>query len=320
MQELSRDMPGQKKKVGILGIPLGFGAGEPGSESGVAAMRTAVFRGHRLAHHLDDLGFDVRDHGNAAIDAPSYVAESTSNPKYLPEMIKSCVGIMESVTKILEDDSFPILLGGDHSIAVGTFSALNRYFRGQESELGLIWFDAHADMNTPETSPSGNLHGMPLATLMGVGHPSLTGLAGSSPALNMAYLAHVGGRDLDFGEKKLIHELGLRDHFFTMSDIDRRGMTACVNDAVAIASRAPGGYAVTFDVDIIDPHFAPGSGTLVRGGITYREAHLALEIIAQAGGMQSFEIVEVNPALDSDNLTVELSCELILSALGKTVL
>jgi arginase len=161
---------------------------------------------------------------------------------------------------------------------------------------------------------------MPLATILGRGDDRLVNLEGFAPKIKLEHFAHVGARDLDDGERKIIDELGLRDRIFTMSDIDKRGMLACVNDAVDIASRASGGFAVTFDVDMIDPRFAPGSGTLVRGGATYREAHLALEVIAERGGMRSFEIVEVNPMLDQSNITVELACELILSVLGKTIL
>ena len=161
---------------------------------------------------------------------------------------------------------------------------------------------------------------MPLAALLGYGDERFTGLEGFSPKIRPEFCAHVGARDLDLGEKRRVHEFGMRDHFFTMTDIDRRGMYPCVQEAIRIASQAPGGYAVTFDVDMLDPVFAPGSGTLVRGGATYREAHLALEAIAEAGGMVSFEIVEVNPLLDQSNITVELACELVLSALGKTIL
>jgi arginase len=175
-------------------------------------------------------------------------------------------------------------------------------------------------MNTPQTSPTGNIHGMPLATIFGRGEASLVGIGGLETRLEPQYFAHVGARDLDVGERSLISELGLRDHFFTMSDIDRRGLQACMIDALDIVAQARGGFAVTFDIDVIDPRFAPGSGTLVRGGATYREAHLALEMIAEHGGMRSFEIVEVNPMLDQSNITVELACELILSALGKTII
>lgn len=309
----------EKRKVGILGVPLGFGAGETGSELGVNAMRLSKVRGRSLYHHLTSMGFQVTDHGDALIVQP--VGDNdTRNPRFLAEMLASSENIAEKLTAVLDADEFPIILGGDHAIAISTFSAISKHYKEKGSEVGLIWFDAHADINTPDTSPSGNIHGMPLAVLLGHGHQDLTGHLGYSPKLDPTYLAHIGARDIDTGERQMIMDLGLRDNFFTMSDIDSRGMNACVADAIAIASKAPGGYAVTFDVDGIDPRFAPGSGTLVRGGATYREAHLLLEMIAADGGMRSFEIVEVNPLLDKSNITVELACELILSAMGKTIL
>lgn len=309
-----------KKKVGIIGVPLGFGAETKGSELGVTALRLANIRGSLLTNHIAELGYDVKDYGDVEIVKPDYVADEKENPKYLKEMLASCKNMAESVKQILQDERLPLILGGDHSIAIGTFSAISSFFHTKEQEIGLIWFDAHADINTPETSGSGNIHGMPLATILGYGDEQLVNLEGFTPKLNPKFCAHVGARDLDAGEQKRIHSLGMRDNFFTMSDIDRRGMLDCVKDAIVIASQASGGFAVTFDVDVIDPRFAPGSGTLVRGGVTYREAHLALEIIAERGGMRSFEIVEVNPMLDQSNITVELAGELILSALGKTIL
>ncbi len=306
-------------KVGILGVPLGFGAGQTGSELGVNAMRLTTFRGSKLSQHIREMGFVVNDHGDAWIVQPAN-EEDTGNPKHLAEMLASSANIIEKVSAMLGNDEFPIILGGDHAIAIPTFSAIANHYKQQGTEIGLIWFDAHADINTPETSPSGNIHGMPLATILGHGNDELVNLCGYAPKLNPRYFAHVGARDIDPGERSQIEKLGLRDNFFTMSDIDKRGMAECVEDAIAIASQAPGGYAVTFDIDMIDPRFAPGSGTLVRGGTTYREAHLALEMIAAHGGMRSFEIVEVNPLLDQSNITVELACELILSALGKTIL
>ena len=308
------------RKVGILGVPLGFGAGKTGSELGVDAMRLSTIRGKHLWEHIADLGYEVKDHGDVDIEKPSRLADPNENPRFLPEMLASCRNISTSVKKLLNNDEIPVILGGDHSIAIGSFSALSSHFRSRDQEIGLIWFDAHADINTPESSPSGNIHGMPLSVLLGKGAKDLVDLEGFSPKLNPAYFAHVGARDVDAGEKRQICGAGMRDNFFSMSDIDKRGMLACVSDAVDIASQASGGFAVTFDVDMIDPRFAPGSGTLVRGGTTYREAHLALEIIAERGGMRSFEIVEVNPMLDQSNITVELACELILSALGKTIL
>ncbi len=314
------DYPGKNKKVGIIGVPLGYGAGIKGSELGATAIRLANIRGGSLASHIAELGYEVKDYGDVEIVKPDRVAEVGENPKYLKEMLASCENMAKGIKEILGNGEFPVILGGDHSIAAGTFSAISSFYHGRGKEIGLIWLDAHADINTTETSHSGNLHGMPLAAILGYGEPSLVNLEGYAPKLNWRYFAHVGARDLDLGEKRRIRELGMCDNFFTMSDIDRRGMLDCIEDAVKIALQAPGGFAVTFDVDIIDPRFAPGSGTLVRGGITYREAHLALEVIAERGGMRSFEIVEVNPMLDQSNITVELAGELILSALGKTIL
>lgn len=316
----SNGRPGDGRKVGILGVPLGFGAGQTGSELGVEAMRLSRMRGGVLADHIHALGYEVTDYGNSAIVKPDVSADANANPKYLAEMIASCMNIAKDVRRVLADRAFPVILGGDHSIAIGSLSGIASHYRQAGQDIGLIWFDAHADINTPETSSSGNIHGMPFATILGNGNDELVNLEGFSPKVKAQYCAHVGARDLDAGERGIVHELGLRENFFTMSDIDKRGMLACVQDAIAIASKAPGGFAVTFDVDMIDPRFAPGSGTLVRGGATYREAHLALEVIAEHGGLRSFEIVEVNPMLDQSNITVELACELILSVLGKTIL
>ena len=308
------------RKVSMLGIPLGYGAGQTGSELGVEAMRASHIRGKHLSEHIADLGYEFVDLGNINVVRPEAVAEAGSRTKYLSELLATCQIAVPVIKTILDEGSFPVILGGDHSIAISTFSGIASHFHEKGEDIGLIWFDAHADINTPETSHTGNIHGMPLAVLLGQGPEPLAGLGGFSPKLKPQFVAHVGGRDLDEGERRQVHDLGLRDQFFTMSDIDKRGMMACVEDAIEIASKASGGYAVTFDIDMIDPRFAPGSGTLVRGGATYREAHLALEIIAEHGGMRSFEIVEVNPLLDQSNITVELACELILSALGKTIL
>ncbi len=310
----------ENKKVGIVGVPLGYGAEKKGSELGPTALRLSTIRAGVLIEHIAELGCDVTDYGDVEIVKPDYNAKKGENPKYLKEMLESYGNISKLVKQVLEDDAFPVILGGDHSIAAGTFSAISSFYKSRGEEIGLIWFDAHADINTHETSPSGNIHGMPLAAILGYGEPSLVNLEGYAPKLNPKFCAHVGARDLDAGEQKQIRELGLADNFFTMSDIDRRGMLVCVEEAISIASQAPGGYAVTFDIDMIDPRFAPGSGTLVRGGTTYREAHLALEIVAERGGMRSFEIVEVNPMLDRSNITVQLAGELILSALGKVIL
>ena len=320
MAQSNRYRPGVGKSAGILGIPLGFGAETVGAELGAEAMRVTHFRGMRLAEHLREFGYEVTDHGNVDVEVPERRPEANENPKYLKELYTTSLRMMESVREILSNGATPLILGGDHSIAAGTLSGISSHYRDVGEEIGLIWFDAHADMNTPETSLSGNTHGMPLSTILGEGEESMVELGGFSPKFNRDFVAHVGARDLDIGEKELIHSVGLRDQFFTMSDIDRFGMGVCTQKAIEIASQAPGGFAVTFDVDAIDPRFAPGSGTLVRGGINYREAHLALELVYESGLMRSFEIVEVNPILDKGNVTTELACELILSAFGNVVL
>jgi arginase len=313
---IDRDFPGKGKKVGIIGIPLGFGAGKRGSGLGTRTIRQANVRGQKLTDHIAELGYEVHDWED--LDLPRPIEDSGEFPKFLTEMRESVGKIVPAVKNILANDELPIILGGDHSIALATFSAIQSHFRSQDREIGLIWFDAHADMNTPETSPSGNLHGMPLAHLLGFGMSELVNLESFAPKLNPKYVAHIGARDLDLGEKKLIRELGI--NCWTMHEIDRYGMNYCIEKAIEVASQAPGGFAVTFDVDALDPLDAPGSGTLVRGGFSYREAHLALERIAETNQMRSFEIVEVNPMLDRDNRTSELAVELILSVLGKRIL
>jgi len=301
------------QKVSILGVPLGYGAGMAGVDMGPAALRVA-----RLTDRIAQLGYQVEDRGDLHLERPRAPAQPSDKLKYLTEISKACEQVAAEVQSILQAGELPIVLGGDHSIAIGSISGVASHCREREQTLGLIWFDAHADMNVPETTPSGNIHGMPLSALLGYGAPALTHVAGFAPKLDPRFCAHVGARDIDRGERELIRKLGMR--FFTMREVDERGMSACMDDAIAIASQASGGYAVTFDVDALDPTDAPGSGTLVRGGLTYREAHLALEKIAEAGGMCSLEIVEINTALDINNKTAELGVELILSALGKTIL
>jgi arginase len=301
------------KAVDILGVPLAYGASMAGVELGPAALRVA-----RLKRRIAQLGYVVRDLGDLAVEQSQANPEPADKLKYLSEIRAACVELAQKVEGVLTTGELPLVLGGDHSIAIGSLSGFAAYCRSRNETPGLIWFDAHADMNTPETTPSGNIHGMPLAVLFGRGAPELTNIAGFAPKLDPKLCVHVGARDIDSGERELIAQLGIR--FITMREIDERGMNACMGEAITIASQASGGYAVTFDVDALDPGDAPGSGTLVRGGLTYREAHLAMEKIADAGGMRSLEVVEINTALDINNKTAELGVELILSALGKTIL
>src|SRR5215216_3524431 len=301
------------KSVSILGVPLGYGASMAGVDMGPAALRVA-----RLNQRITRLGYTVHDAGDMRLERPQTVPEEEDKLKYVREISNACEQLAKEVEGILDGGELPLILGGDHSIAIGSFAGAVSHYKKQDKTLGLIWFDAHADINTPETTPTGNIHGMPLAALLGYGAPELTNIAGFAPKLDPKLCVHVGARDVDPGERELIKKLGVR--CFTMRDIDERGMSACMDDAIAIASRGTGGYAVTFDVDALDPGDAPGSGTLVRGGLTYREAHLGMEKIAEAGGMRMLEIVEINTALDVNNKTAELGVELILSALGKTIL
>ncbi|HEX7998158.1 MAG TPA: arginase [Pyrinomonadaceae bacterium] len=310
---LPTDRPGAGKRVSTIGVPLGFGSSMAGVDIGPAALRVA-----RLNQRIAQLGYEVRDLGDLRMVRPDLLTETTERPKHLREISLACEDLAAEVRNVLSANELPITLGGDHSIAIGSIAGVASFFRERNEQVGLIWFDAHADMNTPETSPSGNIHGMPLAALLGYGAKELTHVAGFAPKLDPQFCAHIGARDLDQGEKQLIRQLGIR--FFTMREIDERGMAACIDEAIAIASRAPAGYCVTFDVDVMDPGDAPGSGTLVRGGLTYRESHLAMEKIGEDGRMRSLEVVEINTALDINNRTAELGVELILSALGKTIL
>lgn len=306
-------MPGAGRRVSIVGVPCGFGASVAGVDLGPAAMRV-----ERLSQNIAKLGYEVRDMGDVRAACPERPAHPNDRVKYLPEIVAACEQLSSDVQEILGKGELPVILGGDHSIAIGSVAGVASFFREHGQQVGLIWFDAHADMNTPETTPSGNIHGMPLAVLFGYGAPELTHLGGFAPKLDPRFCVHVGARDVDPGERELIRRLGVR--FFTMRELDERGMSACMDEAIEIASRAPAGYHVTFDVDALDPIDAPGSGTLVRGGLTYREAHLGMEKIAEAGRMVSLEIVEINTALDINNRTAKLGVELILSALGKTIL
>jgi arginase len=299
--------------VGVLGVPLAYGASMAGVELGPAALRVA-----KLNRRIVQLGYKLRDLGDLDVAEEQSTPQPSNKLKHLREIKQACEDLAQKVVQVLEADEIPLVLGGDHSIAIGSITGFSSYCRERNETPGLIWFDAHADMNMPETTPSGNIHGMPLAVVLGYGAPELVNLGGFTPKLRPGFCVHVGARDVDPGERELIKRLGIR--FITMREIDERGMAACMDEAIEVASRASGGYAVTFDVDALDPGDAPGSGTLVRGGLTYREAHLAMEKIAEAGGLRTLEVVEINTALDINNKTAELGVELILSALGKTIL
>jgi arginase len=305
------------KRIRILGVPLDLGQSRRGVDMGPSAVRVAG-----LEARLEELGHVVEDGGNIAVAIAEQKKSGDPHAKYLKEITATCTKHAETVMKTLEAGKFPLVLGGDHSVAAGTVAGVAEFFRQQrrvqEQKIGLIWIDAHADINTPDTSPSGNVHGMPLAAIMGLGPAELADIYGFSPKVHAENCVLVGIRDVDAREKENIKETGIE--VYTMRDIDERGMRTVIEEALRIAGRGTAGYHVSLDMDWIDPEDAPGVGTPVRGGASYREAHLAMEIIADHGRMTSFEIVEVNPVIDEHNRTADLAVELALSAFGKKIL
>ncbi|HKV04344.1 MAG TPA: arginase [Candidatus Acidoferrales bacterium] len=301
------------EKIRIIGVPMDLGASRRGVDMGPSAVRVAG-----LQSRLKQLGRQVEDIGNISVPQPEEQHYGEKNAKYLEEISETCKGLAEIVWKTLDDDMVPVILGGDHSIAAGTAAGVASHFQKESKRAGMIWLDAHGDMNTPETSPSGNVHGMPLAAIMGYGPAALTMLAGAKPAVEPRNVALVGVRELDSKERRLAKDSGA--HVFTMRDIDERGMREVMTEALRIACDDTAGVAVSLDMDFVDPSDAPGVGTPVRGGATYREAHLALEMIADSRAMVSFELVEINPVIDLHNTTALLGVELILSGLGKRIL
>src|SRR6516164_1691764 len=304
------------KKIRILGVPLDLGQTRRGVDMGPSAVRVAG-----LEARLEALGHIVEDGGNISVAIPEQKKEGDPHAKYLKEITATCTKHAETVFKTLEAGKVPLCLGGDHSMAAGTVSGVAEFFRQQrrqDQKIGLIWIDAHADINTPETSPSGNVHGMPLAAILGLGPAELANIFNFSPKVQAENCVLVGVRDIDRREKENIRETGIE--VYTMRDIDERGMRTVIEEALRIAGRGTAGYHVSLDMDWIDPEDAPGVGTPVRGGASYREAHLARDIIADHGRMLSFEMVEVNPVLDERNQTAELAVELALSAFGKKIL
>jgi arginase len=301
------------QKIRILGVPMDLGQSRRGVDMGPSALRVAG-----LQARLKQLGYQVEDIGNISVKQPEEQHYGDKRAKYLNEIAETCQGLAEAVEKTLGDEMMPMILGGDHSIAAGSVAGVASFFRKQSKRIGLIWLDAHGDVNTPESSPSGNVHGMPLASIMGYGAPELTELCNFKPKIEPQNVAMVGIRDLDAKERQLVKKSGV--HVFTMRDIDERGMREVMSEALRFATDDTNGVAISLDMDFLDPTEAPGVGTPVRGGVTYREAHLALEMIADSRALVSFELVEINPVVDLHNKTAILGVELILSGLGKKIL
>lgn len=280
---------------------------------GPSALRLAG-----LNERISSLGYDVKDLGNVLVAQPESLPIERETARYLPQITQTCARLADLVETAASEGATPLVLGGDHSIAIGTVTGMSRFLRKQQKKLGLIWIDAHADMNTPGSSPSGNVHGMPLACCIGIGPEELTTLGGYTPKIDPANVALVGLRDVDRAEKPFVQRTGVRA--FTMRSIDEQGMQSVIRQAIEIASNGTAGFHLSFDMDAVDPDEAPGVGTPVPGGLTYREAHLAMEMICDSAKMLSIEIVEVNPVLDQANRTAVLGVGLVTSALGKRIL
>lgn len=303
----------RKATVAIVGAPMDLGAGRRGVDMGPSAVRVA-----NIHQRLESLGYQVADLGNIEVVQPESVPKRNDTARYLLEISQSCARLAKLVEKVMSQGHFPLVLGGDHSVAAGTLAGVAKHFRKQKEKLGVIWIDAHADMNTPDTTPSGNVHGMPLAASLGLGPRELTHLAGFSPKVNPRNVVLIGVRDVDEAESENIRQSGVK--VFTMREVDEMGMRSVMEHAIGTATDGTDGFHLSFDMDGVDPDEAPGVGTPVRGGLTYREAHLAMELINDSGSLASLEIVEVNPVLDTANRTALLAVELAASALGKKIL
>jgi len=301
------------EQIRLIGVPLDLGAGRRGVDMGPSALRIAG-----LQERLERLGYQVTDAGDQAVPIPESADPGDPRAHYLPQIAEVAEALSHRVSEALREGAVPLVLGGDHSLSIGTIAGAARWARENETDVGLLWFDAHSDMNTPETSPSGNIHGMPLASSLGYGPAALTEIGGFSPKVRWDRTVVIGARAVDRSERPLVRESGIRA--FTMREIDEDGIVPVLEEALAIVTEGTAGFLVSWDMDVVDPNFAPGVGTPVKGGVDYREGHLALEIISDTDGMIGMDLVETNPILDERNRTGQLGMELILSAFGKSIL
>jgi arginase len=299
--------------IRVLGVPMDLGSGRRGVDMGPSAIRIAG-----LEDRLRELGHRVVDDGDLDIRNQEEIRPGEARMRYVREITRVSRILCRKVDGIMGKGQFPLVLGGDHSVAVGTISGIAAHCRRHRKRLGLLWVDAHGDMNTPATSPSGNVHGMPLASLLGLGPRELVQVGGRPPKVDPAQVALVGIRSLDEGEKRHLRQLGV--HVFTMHDVDSQGIHRVMRKALARVSAGTDYVHVSFDLDAVDPTVAPGVGTPVKGGLDYREAHLIMESLAQSRLMTSLELVEVNPILDERNASAEFAVELVQSAFGKQIL
>lgn len=301
------------KPVHLIGVPLDLGGGRRGVDMGPSACRIAG-----LGEQLAALGRHVVDRGDLPAPIPETKRPADTKKKYIRDIARVCQKLYAVSLQSLDDGAIPVVVGGDYSLAAGSVAASADWVRRTTSQpLGLIWIDAHGDMNTPQTTTSGNVHGMPLSALLGQ-EPAELATIGASPSVLAEHTVLLGIRNLDDGEKAQIRAAGV--HVFTMKDIDREGIASVAGRAIALASEGTGGIHVSWDMDVCDPSIAPGVGTPVKGGLNYREAHLLMEMVADAGRLVALDLVEINPTLDVRNATAELATELALSALGKHIL
>lgn len=301
------------KPIHLIGVPLDLGGNRRGTDMGPSALRIAG-----LAERLGELGLTVVDKGNIPAPLPETKGPGDPRKRYVKDIARVCQRTYQATLAALDDGALPIVLGGDHSLAAGSVAASAAWLKRKNKPLGLLWVDTHGDMNSPQTSGSGNVHGMPLGALLGRGPDELSGFGGYSPAVLPRHTVLVGVRNLDEVEKEIAR--ASRVHVFTMKDVDRLGIAEVMERALALASRGTGGIHVSFDLDVCDPSIAPGVGTPVKGGLDYREAHVVMEMVADSGRLLALDLVEVNPTLDIRNTTADLGVELALSALGKKIL
>lgn len=297
----------------LIGVPLDLGGNRRGVDMGPSAIRIAS-----IAEHVVALGLTVTDKGDIPSPLPELKGPGDPRKRYVREIARVCQKLYQTSLASLHEGALPIVLGGDHSLGAGSVAATAAWLRARQQPLGLIWVDAHADINSPATSPSGNVHGMPLSALLGGEPAELARIGGPEVAVRPEHTVLVGIRNLDDREKEIVKASGV--HAFTMKDVDRLGIAGVMERALAAASAGTGGIHVSFDLDVCDPAIAPGVGTPVKGGLDYREAHYVMEAVAESGRLVALDLVEVNPALDVRNATAELATELALSALGKRIL
>lgn len=302
-----------RRPVRIINVPIDLGASRRGTDAGPTAMRVA-----NLSRAIRSLGYEIAGETDIPVPAMETRNPNDTKARFKDEILTVCEELAVASYRAMKNGEWPLVIGGDHSIAMGSVSGVSKFFKERDASLGLIWFDAHGDMNLPESSPSGNVHGMPLSHLLGMGDPDLSSIHGVHPAVTPDKVVLIGIRDIDSVERKIVNDSGVTA--FTMRDIDLLGMNEVATRTLEIVNKDTAGFHLSFDVDGCDPDVIPGSGTLVPGGVNFREAHLLLEECAAHGKLRSMDLVELNPFLDNRNVSAERAVTLVQSALGRSIL